>query len=109
MMALTLAASLLFYPAMYLGAALGNSHPLAYAVPGHPLLSLSAMVAEQEVLALALALALPLALALALPLTPTLPLALPLALPLTPTLTPTLILTSTLNRCCRRRSVRGLA
>ena len=87
MMALTLAASLLFYPAMYLGAALGNSHPLAYAVPGHPLLSLSAMVAEQEVLALALA----------------------LALPLTPTLTPTLILTSTLNRCCRRRSVRGLA
>ena len=30
---LTLGASLLFYPAMYLGAALGNSHPLAYAVP----------------------------------------------------------------------------
>ena len=50
MMVLTLGASLLFYPAMYLGAALGNSHPLAYAVPGHPLLSLSAMVAEQEVL-----------------------------------------------------------
>ena len=54
MMVLTLGASLLFYPAMYLGAALGNSHPLAYAVPGHPLLSLSAMVAEQEVRTLTL-------------------------------------------------------
>ena len=50
MMLLTLLASVLFYPAMYLGAALGNSHPLRFAVPGHPLLSLTAMVAEQEVL-----------------------------------------------------------
>ena len=50
MMVLTLLASLLFYPSMYLSAALGNSHPLQFARPGHPLLSLSSMVAQQELL-----------------------------------------------------------
>ena len=49
-LSLTLAASLLFYPSMYLGAALGNSHPLQYAVAGHPFLSRAAMVAQQEIL-----------------------------------------------------------
>lgn len=49
-LALTLAASLLFYPAMYLGAAIGNSHPLLYAIPSHPLLSRSSMIAQQEIL-----------------------------------------------------------
>ena len=47
---LTLVASVLFYPAMYFGASLGNSHPLRYSVPGHPLLSRRAMLAQQEIL-----------------------------------------------------------
>ena len=47
---LTIGASLLFYPAMYLGAAIGNSHPLEYAVAGHPLLSRSSMLVQQELL-----------------------------------------------------------
>jgi len=42
--------SVCFYGSIYLGAAMGNSHPLAYAVEGHPLLSRSAMVAEQQIL-----------------------------------------------------------
>ena len=50
LIALTVGASLLFYPAMYVGAALGNSHPLQFAQPLHPLLSRSAMVAQQELL-----------------------------------------------------------
>ena len=36
LIALTVGASLLFYPAMYVGAALGNSHPLQFAQPLHP-------------------------------------------------------------------------
>lgn len=48
-MLLTVAASMLFYPSMYLGAAIGNSHPLLYAIPGHPILSRSSMLAQQEV------------------------------------------------------------
>jgi hypothetical protein len=47
---LTLGASVLFYPAMYLGAAIGNSHPLRFARPGHPLLSRRSMLAQQEIL-----------------------------------------------------------
>jgi hypothetical protein len=47
---LTLGASMLFYPAMYLGAAIGNSHPLRFARPGHPLLSRRSMLAQQEIL-----------------------------------------------------------
>mmetsp|Transcript_19364 Transcript_19364/g.49511 ORF Transcript_19364/g.49511 Transcript_19364/m.49511 type:complete len:358 (+) Transcript_19364:1-1074(+) len=47
---LTLGASILFYPAMYLGASIGNSHPLRFAVEGHPLLSRSSMLAQQEIL-----------------------------------------------------------
>ena len=47
---LTVLASVLFYPAMYLGAAIGNSHPLKYAVAGHPLLSRKSMLAQQEIL-----------------------------------------------------------
>lgn len=47
---LTIAASILFYPAMYFGAAIGNSHPLRYAVSGHPLLSRPSMLAQQEIL-----------------------------------------------------------
>ena len=50
LIALTVGASLLFYPAMYVGAALGNSHPLQFAQPLRPLLSRSAMVAQQELL-----------------------------------------------------------
>ncbi len=50
LLALTFAASMLFYPSMYLGAALGNSHPLRFARPGHRFLSSRAMVAQQEVL-----------------------------------------------------------
>ena len=49
LVALTVGASLLFYPAMYVGAALGNSHPLQFAQPP-TLLSRSAMVAQQELL-----------------------------------------------------------
>ena len=47
---LTLFASMLFYPAMYLGASIGNSHPLRFAVPDHPLLSRRSMLAQQEIL-----------------------------------------------------------
>ena len=47
---LTLSASMLFYPAMYFGAAIGNSHPLRFAIPEHPLLSRPAMLAQQEIL-----------------------------------------------------------
>lgn len=43
-------ASVCFYASIYLGAAMGNSHPLQYAVEGHPLLSKQAMVAEQQIL-----------------------------------------------------------
>ena len=42
--------SVCFYGSIYLGAAMGNSHPLSYAVEGHPLLSRSAMIAEQQIL-----------------------------------------------------------
>jgi len=42
--------SVCFYGSVYLGAAMGNSHPLSYAVDGHPLLSRSAMIAEQQIL-----------------------------------------------------------
>ena len=42
--------SVCFYGSIYLGAAMGNSHPLSYAVDGHPLLSRSAMIAEQQIL-----------------------------------------------------------
>jgi MFS family permease len=42
--------SVCFYGSVYLGAATGNSHPLSYAVDGHPLLSRSAMIAEQQIL-----------------------------------------------------------
>lgn len=47
--ALTLGASFVFYPSMYLSGALGNAHALRYAQPGHPLLSKAAMVGQQEV------------------------------------------------------------
>ena len=43
-------ASVCFYASIYLGAAMGNSHPLQYAIEGHPLLSKQAMVAEQQIL-----------------------------------------------------------
>ena len=42
--------SVCFYGSIYLGAAMGNSHPLTYAVDGHPLLSRTAMIAQQQIL-----------------------------------------------------------
>ena len=35
LLGLTLLSSVAFYPAMYLGAALGNSRPIVYAQPGN--------------------------------------------------------------------------
>ena len=48
--ALAAGASLLFYPAMYLGAALGNSRPVRFALPGHAFLSRDAIMVQQDLL-----------------------------------------------------------
>jgi MFS family permease len=48
LLGLTLLSSVAFYPAMYLGAALGNSRPIVYAQPGHRLLSRDAIIAQQD-------------------------------------------------------------
>ncbi len=48
--ALAAGASLLFYPSMYLGAALGNSRPVRFALPGHAFLSRDAIMVQQDLL-----------------------------------------------------------
>ena len=50
LLGLTLLSSVAFYPAMYLGAALGNSRPIVYAQPGHRLLSRDAIIAQQDLI-----------------------------------------------------------